>query len=391
MPTFSYEVRQSTGQIATGTIEGEDQHAAVRALQAKGYFVIGMKPLRRQVRDLGGVSRNLLAPIFYPVNSKSLAIFFTSLKALLSAGMNVSEAMDSLSRQTTSPTLRLAAREMSEAAVQGRPMSSLLGRFPSAFDDTVTSILEAGEQSGLLTQAADRIAKHYDRIFQLEQSYRWQTFYPKILLIALIVIPTLPTLILGSVGAWLRQVLTLALPTLVIILTLWYGWRALRNIPAFSAGIDGAKLLVPWFGSLARRIAAARWARALATLLGAGVPVHRAMLAAAAASGNKSIEQSLVREAQGLLEGKTLTEVVVASRVVPPMAIDLLHAAEKSGSVEDALDKVAEYYESETDVGGKQTAVAVGAGIYLLVALLIGAVVVKFWKSYFAGISEFMP
>jgi len=82
---------------------------------------------------------------------------------------------------------------------------------------------------------------------------------------------------------------------------------------------------------------------------------------------------------------------VVASRVVPPMAVDLLSAAEKSGSVEDALDKVAEYYESETEVGGKQTAVAVGTGIYLLIAALIAGVVIKFWLGYFRGLEQFMP
>jgi type IV pilus assembly protein PilC len=391
MPTFAYEVKQPTGQVEKGTIEGVNAEAAARALQAKGYFVVTVRPVGTRVGGTSGVSRNLLAPIFHPVNSKSLAIFFTSLRALLSAGMNISEAMHSLARQTSSPTLKQTAREMSEAAEQGRPMSSVLGRYPSAFNETTIAILEAGEQSGMIEQTADRIARHYDRIWQLEQSYRWQTFYPKILLAALIVIPTVPTLVLGSVSAWIQQLLSRALPLVVGIMAVWYGWRALRNIPAFAAAVDGAKLMVPWFGSLARRMAAARWARALAALLSAGVPVHRAMLAAAAASGNSSMEQSLVRKAKELLEGRSLTEVVVASRVVPPMAVDLLSAAEKSGSVEDALDKVAEYYESETEVGGKQTAVAVGTGIYLLIAALIAGVVIKFWLGYFRGLEQFMP
>jgi type II secretory pathway component PulF len=103
------------------------------------------------------------------------------------------------------------------------------------------------------------------------------------------------------------------------------------------------------------------------------------------------MEMSLVRHARGLLDGHTLTEVVAASHAVPQMAVDLLASAERAGSVELALDKVAEYYESETEVSGKQSAVAVGTGIYLVVAILIAAFVVKFWLGYFKGLEQFMP
>jgi type II secretory pathway component PulF len=279
---------------------------------------------------------------------------------------------------------------MSDAALLGRPISTVLGRYPSAFNQTTVALLQAGEESGLMEQAADRLAKYYDRIFQLEQVYRWQTFYPKVLLIALIVIPTVPALVLGSFSGWLRLVLSRALPGLLAIAALWYGWRALRRSSAFSEAVDHVKLALPWFGNLARRIATARWARALATLLSAGVPVHRALVASAAASGNKAMEASLVKEAQGVLEGRTLTEVVTASRAVPPLALDLLAAAERAGSYEGALDKIAEYYESETEVGGKQTALAVGVLLYLLVAALIGFTVLIFYRAYFAGLTKYM-
>jgi type II secretory pathway component PulF len=394
MPTFSYEVRQQSGKTESGTIEGDDQRAAVRALQAKGYFVVAVRQVgsaRAPSAQRPDLARRFLAPILYPVNSKSLAIFFTSLKMLLATGMNISEALHTLARQTGNPTLKQAAREMSEEAVRGRPMSSALGRYPSAFNATTMAIMEAGERSGLIEHTSDRLAKHYDRIFALEQSYRWQTFYPKMLLAALIVIPTAPTLILGGMSAWLQQLLSRALPLTVAILAAWYGWRALRSISMFAELIDRVKLGIPWFGTIARKLATARWARALATLSSAGVPVHQALIASAAASGNKAMELSLVREAKGLLEGRTLTEVIAASHAVPHMAVDLLASAERAGSVDAALDKVAEYYESETEVSGKQSAVAVGTGIYLIVAILIAAFVVKFWLGYFKGLEQFMP
>jgi type IV pilus assembly protein PilC len=332
----------------------------------------------------------VLGPIFHPVNSKPLAIFFTSLRVLLATGMNLSQAMRVLSQQTSNPTLKRAAQEMSEEAARGRPMSSVLGRYPSAFNPTSAAVVEAGEASGMIELTADRLAKYYDRIFQLEQSYRWQTFYPKLLLAALILIPTAKTLFFGGLNAWLVLVLIRSLPLLVAVTLLWYGWRALRSIGPISEAIDAVKLYVPWFGSLARRMATARWARALEMLATAGVPVHQALVAAAAASGNKAMEASLVREAQGVLSGRSLLEVVAMSRAVPPLAVELLAAAEQTGSYEGVLEKIAEYYESETEVGGKQTAVVVGTGFYLIIALLIAIVVISFWRGYFASIGAYL-
>ena len=391
MPTFSYEARQTTGQTETGTLEGENAQVVARALQARGYFVVAIRPVAgKRAREGREFARSVLGPIFHPVNSKPLAIFFTSLRVLLATGMNLSQAMRVLSQQTSNPTLKRAAQEMSEEAARGRPMSSVLGRYPSAFNPTSAAVVEAGEASGMIELTADRLAKYYDRIFQLEQSYRWQTFYPKLLLAALILIPTAKTLFFGGLNAWLVLVLIRSLPLLVAVTLLWYGWRALRSIGPISEAIDAVKLYVPWFGSLARRMATARWARALEMLATAGVPVHQALVAAAAASGNKAMEASLVREAQGVLSGRSLLEVVAMSRAVPPLAVELLAAAEQTGSYEGVLEKIAEYYESETEVGGKQTAVVVGTGFYLIIALLIAIVVISFWRGYFASIGAYL-
>ena len=94
------------------------------------------------------------------------------------------------------------------------------------------------------------------------------------------------------------------------------------------------------------------------------------------------MEVALVREATGVLHGSSVTEVVARSRQMPDMAVDMLATAERSGSVEGALEKVAEYYESETDVGGKQSAIVIGMVFYLIVAAIIAVIVISFWTSY---------
>jgi len=393
MPLFTYEVRRPTGQRERGSVEGQTAEAVARELQERGYFVVSVQPVQmplieRGIWDL--FKRRVLAPVFYPVSSKALATYFSSLRALLSAGMSISEAMRTLSHRTRNRTLAHAAHEMLRAAVDGQPMSSVIRKYPAAFSPATIAAIEAGEQSGLIEQTAERLAKYFDRSFELEQTYRWHTFYPKLLVIAAVLIPTAQVLVLQGFQPWLRVVLIRSLPILLAIAIIWYGVRLMLRVGPLRHVLDYIKLLIPWFGSLARRMATARWARALSMLLAAGVPVHRALVAAASATGNKAMETTLAREAEGVLHGSTVAEVVRVSRQIPDMALDMLATAERSGSVEGALDKVAEYYESEADVGGKQTAVAMGLLLYLIVALVIAAMVIRFWSGYFAGFGELM-
>jgi type II secretory pathway component PulF len=385
MRTFTYEAREESGELAQGTRAGESAEAVARQLKAEGYIVVSVEPTAAPPRagPWDWLQGHVLRPVFWPVSSKSLAMFFSQVRVLLSTGMNLSEAMRSVSGRTSNPEIAAAAREIAEGAVRGRPMSQVIARHRAAFRPMTLSVIQAGEESGQLELTAGRLATYFDRAFQLEQTYRWQTFYPKLLIAAVILIPTARTLLFEGFMPWLILVLSRALPLLVAVALAWYGFRALMQIPPVRRAFDGFKLSLPWFGSLSRRLSTARWARALSMLLAAGVPMHRALVGAAAASGNGAMEEGLVREAEATLHGKTVSEVLCASRVLPEMATDMLSTAERAGSYEEALDRIADYYESETDVGGRQTAVVVGLLFYLIVAAVIFFIVFSFWSGYF--------
>jgi type IV pilus assembly protein PilC len=391
MPTFTYEIREQDGDLRQGTAQGESAEAVARDLRAQGYFVVTVEAVRRVQPDMvAGLKRQVLAPVFYPVSSKSRAMFFSSLRALMQSGMSVSEAMGTLAKRTGNRTLAHAAAEMGDEAVRGRPMSSVMRKYPSVFPQIALAAMEAGEQSGLIESTAERLAKYFDRTFELEQTYRWHTFYPKMLLVALILIPSAKTLILNGFGPWLSVVLGQALPLLLAIAVLWYGWRLLAQIAPVKKALDRLRLSLPWFGSLSRRLSTARWARALSMLLRAGVPIHRSLVVASSAAGNAAMEEALTQESEGVLHGQTVAEALAESKVLPDMALDMIATAERSGSFEDTLERIADYYESETDVGGKQTAIAVGIVFYLFVAIAIGMMVISFWGGYFSGYNSLL-
>jgi type IV pilus assembly protein PilC len=395
MRTYQYEARRPTGRLERGVTQGADEQAVSRELRAKGYQVIAVRPAGRGAAWLDKAHREALAPVFYPVSAKALSIYFQSIKVMLSAGINIMDLSSTLAKQTNNPMLQRAALEIAEAARDGKPMSSVMRRYPSAFDPAAIAMVETGEQSGMMELVMQRLTEYYDRLFQLQQSYRSQTFYPKILLMAVILIPALGSLVqaflLGGSGAGvligvLRSFAAVLLPLGLI----WYGYRAVRQYESFRRAIDRLKLSVPWFGSLARRMMTARWGRALAMMLTAGVPVQRALQAAALAGGNAALEQEMLRAARMTEQGRSMAEAIATVPYIPRMAQDMISTAERAGSVESALDKIADYYESETEVGGKQTVIVVGVLIFAIIAAVAGYIIIKFWGGYFAGIMHML-
>jgi type II secretory pathway component PulF len=387
MRTYQYEAKLPTGQVEQGVAEGESVETIARDLRAKGYFVVKVKETRLTSGRAERLQREVLAPIFCPASPKALSIFFSSMRAMLGAGFSVLDLGHTLAQQTNNPILKQAAADMAEAAKEGRPMSSVLRKYPSAFDKATISMIEAGEHSGALERTAQQLAAYFDRMFELAQMYRWQTFYPKILLIAIVVLPTIQTLIFNP-GAWLGMILGRTIPLVSAILLLWYGYRVSKRLAGLRQTMDLIKLSLPWVGSMVRRGCTARWARALAMLLRAGVPIHQALVAAASTAGNGEVERNLIHAAKGVQEGHLLAEVFASVPQIPRMAQDMLATAERAGSTEDALDRVATYYESETEVGGKQGALVVGVVIFAIIALIIGYMVVSFWGQYAQGMAN---
>jgi len=361
-----------------------------RELTAKGCIALRIREAKPGAKTWQALDRQVLAPTFYPASAKSLSIFFSSMRVMFSAGINVMDMGSILSEQTMHPMLKQAAQDISEAARDGRPMSTVLRKYPACFDAAAVAMIEAGEQSGNMEKVAEALTQYYDRIFELQQMYRSQTFYPKLLFIAILTLPNIATLIFGGVRAWLSLVLGAGVPILLVIAGLWYGYRVARRIKSFREFMDLIKLSLPWFGSLARRQATARWARAFAMLMKAGVPIHQALLASAATCGNAELELSLVQAAHGVQRGRQLAEVLAGIRQIPRMMKDMIYTAEKAGVVEQALDKAADYYESETEVGGKQTALTIGVLLLVIAGIIVGAIVVNFWGGYFAGLSRML-
>jgi len=391
LPRFRYEAVDAAGRPVSGSLAAPDEQQALRDAEARGLKAVRVVGLPSAMPWYQRLEREYFSFIFHPVSTKALAVWYRSLQFLLGAGMNVVEAAHSLSGKGGNATLRAVSREIAQEAAEGKPLASVLARHPAVFPDFACAVMEAGQETGMLQQSAQRMADYYDQLYELQQAYRVQTFYPKVLLLAYLAIPILPTLVLSGFEAYLSELVARAWHLALALVCLWLGWRVLTQFSWFRRGFDRFKLSLPWFGGVARRMALARWARSLSSLLNAGVPLGRSIEAASAACGNAAIQDAVMAKASGTLQGKPVSQVMAESGEFPDAMIGMVATGERSGESAQMLERAAAYYEIEAQSASKQSAIGVGLAFYLLIALVIATYVVHFWTGYFGGIMKEIP
>lgn len=322
-----------------------------------------------------------------------LSLYFRQAHALLHAGSSISHALAVAARHDASPALRRVSEEMSRATAGGTPWSETMQGYPGLFTDLAVGMVAAGESSGRVDQACQRLADYSERDYHLQQTIKRETWYPKLLVAAAIFIPSVVPLVLGGFGAWLRAVW----PSLLAIGCISAAWRGLQwaspllgQARAASRVIDGIKLTLPVAGKVTRGFASAKFCRALGATIGAGVPVNRAMSLAGSACGNMVLAEATEKARKKVLEGDTLTGALSATRAFPPVAMQMLATGEASGQTEEQLEKVADFLEGDAETAVKQAVKLLGVLVLLLIAWQIGSQVVSFYSGFYSGADSLM-
>jgi type IV pilus assembly protein PilC len=293
-----------------------------------------------------------------------------------------------LSQQNQTPNrhLRRVAAEIAREVLTGRPLSASMARYPWLFDRMQVRIVEAGEHGGLLIEVLRRLADHLQREWELRLEIKRRTLYPKILLLAFFVIPAIPTLVLEGLVPFLLQVWgTMATLVIVAVPTYLVGRYLLTTLAGRNA-YDQIKLELPWIGALTRKLAVARFARTVAALYGAGVPIQTATLLAGEASGNYVLETGTARIVHAVERGEPLSRALSATRFFPPMFLGMIETGEASGSLDEILNKAAEFYEEEALHAIVQLTVILGVLLLIGMAVVIAIRVIQFYTGYVAGV-----
>jgi type II secretory pathway component PulF len=430
MTNFAFQARDRSGQQVSGTREADDQRAALEALREDGLFVTKLQATRETVRaeapraeapraeasrletashaPENGVPstpapRTPAAPTqttapattqpFLQANAKQLALYFRQMHAMLHAGTGLAQALALMGEHAPSRGLQRASAEMSRRAATGTPWSETMPSYPGLFSELMIGMISAGERGGFLDRMCLRLAEYSERDYDIQQTIKRETWYPKLLVFCSIFIPSVVPLVLQGFDAWLKVVL----PPLIVIGVLFAGWKLIKLLAPslFHEGplaywIDWLKLLVPVAGKTVRSLATAKFCRAFGALSSAGMGIGPTIELSARACGNAAIAEKARRVIPQVERGQTMTEALRSTHVFPAIAIQMLHVGETAGNIEEQLEKVAEFQEQDAETTIKQAVKVWGIVVFLAIALYIGSQVVSFYSGYTQELNDIM-
>jgi type IV pilus assembly protein PilC len=396
MTEFVCKVGDASGrtfqQMETAQSEGE----ARQKLVDRGLFVFSV----RMQFDL--LTKFSVSKSDRNIRPADFLIFNQQFSTLVKAGLPILKALDLLAERAAAPRLRPILRDVRQRVRDGALLSEALaaqGSFPPVYVTAIT----AGERSGNLTGVIDQYIAYLRVSTGFRRALATALIYPAILVVAVMVIVTylvtyampqfaklyqdlgvpLPdaTRILLEISVPLRSYFFVFAGIIVGGVVALYLWT--RTLPGALA-IDRLKPKVPVLGDIWLKGEIAQFVRTLSTLLGGGTPLVSALQTSSAAIGSRLIATSIERASDRVREGKTLSESLAETRLVPPLALEMIEVGEASGALPAMLTSVAEFYEEEVSTRLQRTLVWVTPAILVVMAVVIGFILISLYLPLFS-------
>lgn len=386
MLTFQYTAKNSSGKPAKGLVE-----AATEALAAKLIMEQGLTPLEIHPK---GQSSSLFATFSNRISTKDKIIFTRQMSTLVNAGLPLTQSLRTVSEQTSSKSLAIVINQIISSVEGGISLAESFAKYPKVFSDVYVALVAAGETSGTLDQALERIANQQEKDSEMLSKVRGALVYPVIVLLVIsgVVIFLLTTVVpqieliykdFDKKLPFLTGILIIIakfiinfwwLIILVLAAVVFFGSKWLKTKNGVIVA-DKFKLKVPIFGDLFRKLYMARFCRTGQTLMASGVAMLEMIRITAKAVDNVHIESALERASEKVKGGKGLSVALKDEAVFLALVPQMLKIGEQSGSIDKMMGKAATYYENELDAKIKTISTIIEPVLMVVLAVVVGGIV----------------
>ena len=402
MPAYKFEALDASGKATTGLLDAENAKAARSQLRAQSLVPLAVTPVASAGTQ--GEGLRFTRRVF---SSTTLAVWTRQLAGLVGAGLPLERSLTALSEEAEDPRQRELVAHLRSEVNSGSPFARALASAPREFDEVYCGVVAAGEQSGALGGVLERLANDLEERQELKSKLIGATLYPAIVsLIAVIIVVFLVTYVVPQVASVFASSKR-ALPTLTILLLTVsgflreWGWLLVLLIAAgfgtltlmlrnesFRQSFDSAWLNLPLIGRLARGYNAARFSGTLAMLAGAGVPILKALQAAAETLSNRAMRADAMDALVQVREGAPLASALAGKKRFPGLLAMFARLGEQTGQLPLMLDRAARQLSTEVQRRALQMAtlleplliVVMGAVVMLIVlAMLLPIIQLNTW------------
>ncbi|HEY4161088.1 MAG TPA: type II secretion system F family protein [Candidatus Saccharimonadales bacterium] len=363
MLTYQYTARNpKTGQQVRATVEADSEAAAAKLISAQGL-------MPTDIRLSGTGATGIIERLTGRVRARDRVLFSRQLSTLINAGLPLLQALRSVSQQTVNKPLKVVLTHIIGDVEGGSTLSAAMGKHPKVFNQVYISLIAAGETSGTLDQALERLAIQQEKEADLNSKIRGAMTYPVIVLLVMVgvvgfmvvkVLPQVKTLYAGLPGTQLPLITRVLLSISDFVINFW--WIVVLVLIALAVlttrwgrtgpgkeVIDELKMKAWPIGPLFMKMYMARFARTGATLIASGVPLLQMLGVTANAVNNVHIQRSIMKASEKVKGGKSLADSLENDPNFLPLVPNMLKIGEQSGAMEQMMSKVADYYEKEVD------------------------------------------
>lgn len=403
MAEFLYEALDKSGKQVKGIIEASNEEVIIEKLRDMGYYTLRVVPHKSKgASEADILSLPVLRQIFHRIKTKHVTTFTRQLATLIDAGLPIMRSLQILREQVESVIFKDKITEMASDIESGSSLSESMAKHPKIFDKLYVNMVRAGELGGVLETVLNKIAEFLEKREALKGKVKSAMMYPIVVMVlaGLIVTFILWKIIPSFAGIYETLGAELPAPTqvlitashillndtwmiLVAIVLVVVVYKQIKKNPQGKYLHDRFLLKMPIFGDLFRKIAIARFAGTLSTLITAGVPILQALDIVRDASGNEVIARAMAEIYNSVKDGETIHEPLSKFDVFPPLVVHMVAVGEETGAVDHMLTKVSEAYEREVDDTVNALTSILEPVLIVMLGAIVGFIVVALYLPLF--------
>ena len=392
MPVFEYKGKTLAGANVSGELKANSKEDLERVLRQNKIIVssISKKAAELQFKIGTGVKR------------LDVSRFTRQFATMIGAGLPLVQCLDILSTQMENREFAKIVNQVKDSVQGGATLSEALGRHPKIYDTLYCNMVEAGEVGGALDAILNRLAVYREKADQLVRKVKGAMVYPAVIVVVAVgvtvgmlvfIVPVfakmfgglnaelpMPTQVILKISNFLRDNVLVILAALGGLTGLFFWWK---KTPNGALSVDKILLRTPVLGNLVRKSAVARFTRTLGTLLSSGVSIIEALEITAKTAGNLVIANAIGRSVVSIAEGDTITAPLKETGVFPPMVTQMISVGEKTGGLDEMLNKIADFYDEEVDEAVTALTSVIEPIIIVFMGIIIGAIMIAMYLPMF--------
>lgn len=398
MAKFSYQAKNLNGQMTNGEIDAFNETEVRTRLRQMHLEVV-----RVNSKGMLGAQKGAGGFFGSKVKVKDLQIFTRQFATLINSGIPVVDALKILGEGLRSGILKDAALKVKRSIESGKKLSDSMAQVPNVFDRFYSNMVHAGEEAGILDSILGRLATYMEKNEKVKSQVKGAMIYPAVIVVvAMVVIAAILVFIIPKFQEFFNQAgkEPPLLTTMVVALSntmikFWYlivgsvvatpfVIKSYLSTPGGKASFETFMYRAPVFGEIVRKSAVARMTRTLGTLLGSGVGLIEAIEIASRTAGNVVVERALIRCKDSVMQGKPFATPLARDKVFPDMVVQMIAVGEQSGTLDNMLNKIADFYEDEVETAVKALTSLIEPLLMVVLGGIIAVLVVAMYLPIFA-------